>query len=149
MTRNHAYKPKKPFKTIEGLGTEPWMRLSRNGVYVLDRFYKKFNGYNRSNLSLTYGEVKDKMSNRLFSSAIWENIGFGFIDIIKQGGLQKECSVYGLSNRWRKLCGEPGKLTKIEKLLSAIEILKRQRGSSKKRMKIRKIRNEILKLNVR
>ncbi len=133
---NEAYKPKRPFKCIEGLGTEPWMRLSRNAAYVFDRFHKKFNGYNRSNLALTYNEMKEKMSNRLFSGSLWETIGFGFIDIIKSGGLQRSCTIYGLSNRWRKLCDAPEKLDKIQALLKEIENLRRKPGSVDKRMNI-------------
>ena len=86
-SRGNAYKPKRPFKTIEGLGTELWMRLSRNAVFMLDRFYAKFNGYNHYNLSLTYDEVKDKMSGRLFTVALWELMGFGFIDRVQVGRL--------------------------------------------------------------
>ncbi len=115
MAKNRdAYKPKPPFKAVEGLGTEPWMRLSRNGAYVLDRFYANFTGRNRSNIELSYGKMKDKMSNRPFANAIWEVIGYGFIDIVKDGGLKKEPSVYRISDRWRKLVDHPGKLNEIQ-----------------------------------
>jgi len=153
MARNvsgrEAYKPKIPFQTVEGLGTPPWMMLSRNGVYVLDRFYAKFNGYNRSNLTLTYREMKDKMSFRLFSSAIWEVIGFGFIDSLNPGGLERKSTIYGLSNRWRKLLEEPGNLEKIRSLLKEVKDLKRKAGGIEKRMKIRKLRKQILNFTIR
>lgn len=149
ISGNQAYKPKRPFKTVEGLGTEPWMRLSRNAAFVLDRFYAKFNGFNRSNLSLTYEEIKNKMSNRLFSFAIWELVGFGFIDILKAGGLKREKTVYGFSNRWRKLLDAPEKLDKIDALLREMKILMREQGSVKKRMQIRELKNEIPKVSIR
>lgn len=120
--------------------------MSRNAVFVWFRFYEKFNGFNRYDLSLTYGEVKSKMSNTLFSRAIWELIGFGFIDVRRFGRLERNCSLFGLSNRWKKLSEEPKKLDEIEKLLNQIELLKRQPGSLKKRMKIRELRNKILKV---
>lgn len=146
MSRD-AYKPRKPFKTVEGLGTEPWKRLSRNGAYVLDRLYSKFTGYNRSDLSLTFREVKNKMSNRLFSAAILETICFGFVVVVKEGGLMRQAKIYGLSNRWRRLLDKPEKLEKIEALLKEIEILKRKKGDQKKRMKIRTLQKEALDLS--
>lgn len=153
MSRNisgrEAYKVKRPFKCIEGLGTDVWMMLSRNAGYVLDRFYVKFNGYNRSDLPLTYREMKDKMSFRLFSSVIWELIGFGFIDSLKPGGLERKSTVYGLSNRWRKLLNEPEKLEKIKTLLNEIETLKRKPGGYDKRMKIRELKKKILNVTIR
>jgi len=146
---NEAYKPRIPFKSVEGLGTEPWMMLSRNGAYVLDRFYAKFNGYNRSKLSLSYREMSDKMSCRLFSAAIWEVIGFGFIDSLKPGGLERKSTVYGLSNRWRKLLEETEKMKKIKFLLEKVEELKRAPGGIEKRMMMRELRKQILSVTVR
>lgn len=148
MSRN-AYKPKKPFKTVEGLGTEPWQRLSRNGAYVLDRLYSEFNGYNRSDLSLSFRKVKNKMSNRLFSAAMLETICFGFVDVVKGGGLMRQAKIYGLSNRWRRLLDKPEKLDKIEALLKEIEILKRKEGNRNKRMKFRVLQKEALDLSRR
>ena len=76
-----AYQPTAPFKTVEGVGTEPFKRLSAYAVYVLVRFYEKFNGYNRNELSLPYREIKKAMSGAVFSRSIWELIGYGFIDV--------------------------------------------------------------------
>lgn len=147
QSSGNAYKPKKPFKTIEGVGTKPWMRLSRNAVYVLDRLYAKFNGYNRDDLSLTYKEMKEKMSNRLFTTALWELMGFGFIDRVRKGRLERECSIYRLSNRWRKLKNESKTLDEIELLLDKVEKLMREEGGIEKRMRINKFRNRILRLS--
>ena len=143
-TKGKAYKPKRPFKTVEGLGSTVWMRLSRHAAYVLDRFYAKFNGYNRDNLSLTYGEVKNKMSNKLFTPALWELMGYGFIDRIRPGRLERECSVYRLSNRWRKLENEPNILDEIEQLLSEIKKVMSRKGCSEKRQEINRLRNALL-----
>lgn len=144
--RTKAYQPRLPFRTVEGIGTEASKRLSRNAVFVWFKFYEKFNGFNRYDLSMTYREIKNKMSNTLFSRAIWELVGYGFIDVRRFGRLERNCSLFGLSNRWRKLCDEPKKLNEIEKLLNQIELLKRQPGSLKKRMKIYELRTKILKI---
>lgn len=144
--RKKAYQPRQPFRTVEGMEGAAWEKLSRNAVFVLMEFYRKFNGYNRYNLSLTYREVKNKISSRLFSRAVWQLIGFGFLDVRRFGRLERNCSIFGLSNRWRELRDDPGKLHEIEKLLKRIESLKREPGSLKKRIEIYKFRNRVLNL---
>ena len=146
-TERNAYKPRKPFKAIEGVGTRPWMRLSRNSVYVLNRFYAKFNGYNRDNLSLTYKEMNGKLSGRLFTAALWELMSFGFIDRVRSGRLEKECSIYRLSNRWRKFEDKEETLNEIELRLGKIEELRRKKGSLEKRTEMNKLRNEALRVS--
>lgn len=142
-----AYQPRQPFRTVEGIEGAAWEKLSRNAVFVLIEFYRKFNGYNRYDLSLTYREVKNKMSNTLFSKAVWQLIGYGFIDVRRFGRLERNCSLFGLSNRWRKLSENPEKLDAIEKLLKEVEDLKRQPGSQEKRMIIHKLRYNVLNLS--
>ncbi len=144
--RKKAYRASIPFRTVEGIGTPPWDKLSPYSVWVHIEFYNKFNGYNRYNLSLTYKEVQDKMSSLIFSRSIWQLIGFGFIDVRRFGRLERNCSLFGLSNRWRKLSEEPEKLEQIEQLLNRIEYLKRQPGSQKKRMNMYELRKKILKI---
>ena len=113
------------------------------------KFYEKFNGYNRDDLSLTYSEMKSKITCRPFTSALWEVIGFGFLDRKKDGGLERRCNIYGFSNRWRNLEGENEKLDEIEKHLKRIEELKRQPGDAEKRREINRLRAELLKLSTR
>jgi hypothetical protein len=143
---NRAHRPRPPFRAIEGIGSKAWGYLSRNAVFVLVEFYRKFNGYNRYDLSLTYGEVKSKMTNRPFSDALLELVSFGFIDMRRYGRLERHCSIYGLSNRWRRLDKQPQKLAEIEPLVNQIKFLRREPGDVKKRMEISKLRKNILKL---
>lgn len=124
----------------------PWKKLSRDAVFVLNKFYEKFNGYNRYDLSLTYDEVKSKISNRPFSNALLELLAFGFIDIKRPGRLERECSIYGLSNRWRRLDEEPKILDEIEVFMKEIKNLKRKPGGQKKRMRINELRIKALDL---
>lgn len=144
--RKKAYQPKPPFRTVEGIGTPAWEKLDMGAIGIFMKFYDKFNGYNRYNLSLTFKEVKDKMSSLIFIRYVWQLIGFGFLDIRRTGRLERNCSLYGISNRWRKLSDEPEKLNEIKKILNQVELLKRQPGNLKKRMKMWKLRNKILKL---
>lgn len=91
--------------------------------------------------------MKDKMSNRLFSTALWELMGLGFIDRVREGRLERECSIYRLSNRWRKLENEPKTLDEVESLLKKVEDLKREKGSVEKRIRIKELRIRALKLS--
>lgn len=144
--KKKAYQPKPPFRTVEGIESAAWDKLHPYSVWVLMKFYKKFDGYNRYNLSLTYNEIKNKMSTLVFTRSIWQLIGFGFLDVRRFGRLERYCSLFGLSNRWRKLSEEPKKIDTIEQFLNQIELLKRQPGSQKKRMKIHELRYKILKM---
>ena len=147
--KSGAYKPRKPFRTVEGIGTETWNRLDMGARGLLEEFYNKFNGYNRWDLSLPYREVKHKMSSLIFTRWQWQLIGFGFIEVRRWGRLERNCTLYGLSCRWRKLTKDPDALNEIESLLKEVEDLKREKGSAEKRMKIRELRKKILKIGNR
>lgn len=142
-----AYSPTPPFRTVEGIESAVYSRLHVSSVWVLMEFYIKFNGFNRSNLSLTYKEVGHKMSTLIFSRSIWQLIGFGFIDVKRSGRLERNCSLYGLSNRWCRLSENPKRLNEIQSKLDKIEEMKRKKGNVKKRMEMEKLRKEVLKLS--
>jgi hypothetical protein len=153
--RKHArkpYRPRPPFKVIEGVGTPPFKKLDPFAQCVLVRFYEKFNGFNRSDLSLTYGELRPIMSSLIFSRSIWQLIGFGFLDVIRSGRLERNVSLYGLSDRWRRFC-EPSsekELDRIAATLTEIETLKRQKWEegrkSEKRDRIAAHRHTLYKI---
>jgi hypothetical protein len=140
-----AYRPRPPFKIIEGADTEPFRRLSPWAVWTLSRFYGKFNGKNRADLSLTYREVKDTMSSVVFIRSIWELVGFGFLNILRFGRLERNASLYALSDRWRSL-DDPEKCDKIKSILEEIRELQRKRAVSCKRAQLNALRNRLLGL---
>ncbi len=144
--KNKAYRPTPPFRTVEGIESPAYDKLHPYSVFVLMEFYKEFNGFNRYDLSLTYKEVKPKMSNQTFNRSIWELRGFGFIDVVRPGRLERNCSIYGLSHRWKKIGSDPPKLVKIEDWLKDIEELKREPGSKQKRERINSLRHRILNI---
>jgi len=121
----NAYQPKKPFKSVEGADSEAWEMLSPYAVWVLMGFYKKFDGYNRNCLKLSYSEVSNKVSNNTFNKAVWELKGFGFIDVVRSGLLERNNTLYALTNRWKGLSKKPDKLYSISKLLKKVEKVKR------------------------
>ena len=145
--KHGAYTFEKPFKAMEGVGGEVFNHLSRNAVFVFVRFYIEFDGSNRFDLSLPYSKVKEKMYNNMFADAIFETVAYGFIDIIRQGGIERKPTIYGLSSRWRRLEKNPEKLDQVDRLLSELWRLKKEKGSVEKRMKIRVLKKEILKLS--
>ena len=140
--KKRAYRPRPPFAIVEGAGTPPFKKLDPEAVWVLLQFYAKFTGRNRINLSLTYREARETMSERVFSRAIWQLIGFGFIDVERWGRLERNCTLYGFSDRWRRLCGPEveDRRTKIGATLEEIERLKREKWEegrkSEKRQRI-------------
>jgi hypothetical protein len=142
-----AYKPRKPFKAVEGMGEAPWMKLSRYAAYTLDRFYVKFTGYNRNDLRLSYSEMKTEMSNRLFNHSLLELRAFGFIEIVKTGRLERQSTVYKLSNHWRKLRDKPKILDEIEQILNKIRTVKRNPSSFEKRSDVNALTNKLMRLS--
>jgi len=64
------------------------------------------------------------MANGTFSKAIWELIGFGFIDVKRFGRLERNNSIYALSDRWKRMSLDSKRLHKIEKLLAHAEKVK-------------------------
>jgi hypothetical protein len=144
-----AYRPKPPFAIVEGSGTPPFKKLDPEAVWVLFQLYSKFTGRNRSNLSLTYREARETMSERVFNRAIWQLIGFGFVDVVRWGRLARNCTLYGFSDRWRRLCApeSDNRRAKIGTTLEEIEKLKREKRSEgqklEKRMRITALQKSV------
>jgi len=118
--------PRTPFKCIEGIGSKAMKKLTGSDILVLTMLYEKFNGMNRDNISLPFHEVKERISNATFFKSIQRLVAFGFIRIVKSGriGEGQRCSIYGLSDLWRKFERNPAELERIEKVLKKIDILK-------------------------
>ena len=124
-----AYRPKPPFKIVEGAGTPPFKKLNPEAVWVLLSLYGKFNGKNRADLSLTYRESKETMCSKVRGRATWQLLGYGFVDVVRWGRLERNCTIFALSDRWRSLCApeaEP-RLAKIEASLKEIQVLQREK----------------------
>lgn len=141
-----TYTATPPFRQIEGIESPGYSRLHVSSVWVLMEFYKKFKGRNRSNLSLTYKEVGHKMSTLIFSRSIWQLIGLGFIDVKRSGRLERNCSIYGISDRWRRINEHPERIDEIQAILDEIEKLKRAPGDVAKRMEIEMLRKKAVRL---
>lgn len=78
-----------------------WQSLSGNSIKVYIQLMRKHNGNNDDDLSLTFKEMKDKLSPATFSKCITDLVEHGFIDVVRAGGLQKQCNIFGRSERWK------------------------------------------------
>ena len=117
--------------------SETWRRLSFKAVWVYIEMKKKFFGNNQNNLSLTYREVKWKLASASFSMAIQELVEYGFIKIVRPGGLFRSPTLYGLEKRWEHVSKNPETLAEIEEKLRKLKA-RRQRGRRGRRERRRR-----------
>jgi len=80
-----------------------WRQLSAKAVWVYIEMCKKYRGNNINNLSLTYKEVEFKLSSATFSKAKKELEKYGFIKVVRPGGLFRRCTIYGLADAWKEI----------------------------------------------
>ena len=89
-------------------------KLNASSIFVLFEFYsrrrvaniagKGFQIINNGEIMFTYDEAEKKFGipRSTFSRTIDQLVSLGFIDIAHHGGgLMKDCSKYGVSERWR------------------------------------------------
>lgn len=119
--------PRPPFKCVEGIGSQAMRKLTKSDVFVLMMLYERFNGSNRNNLELPFWQVKERISHSTFFRSIQRLCAYGFIRIVRAGqiGEGRRCSIYGLSDLWRKFERKPAELASIETTLQKIEVLKK------------------------
>lgn len=93
---------------LNQINSKAWKELSTRAVWVYIELLKKFKGENKNDLSLTYREVKYKMSSATFCKTIKELVDKGFIKYVRKnfGGMNRICNLYGLSDNW-KLKSDP------------------------------------------
>lgn len=154
MARNRnakAYRPKPPYISVEGIKSPAFEELSPYAVCVLIYLYRKFDGYNRSMLVLTKSEMKHQMSAPSLGKSVWELIAFGFVDVVEWGGLNvgesPRPSRYRLSHRWQKIGESYQKRKTLRRLLSQIDVLKRENICEGRKQKIRALRKKVLKVS--
>jgi hypothetical protein len=151
--KSNAYRPHPPFAIVEGAGTPAFKCLSPTSVWVLLKFYEKFNGLNRNNLSFTYDEASSTISERVYNRSLWELRAFGFLDVVRQGRLERICTIFALSDRWRRFkdpddAKSQARLLQIRETLKEIESLKREKWTderkSEKRQHMNALRRSLL-----
>ena len=82
--------------------SEAWKGLKANTKWLYFEFRYRFYGDNRKHIIFTYLEARKIMSEEAFKKSRNKLIERGFIDVIQRGGLEKQPTIYGLSDRWKK-----------------------------------------------
>ena len=82
------------------LASEEWNGLSSRAIHVYILFRQKFNGKNEDDISITYDEVRDKMSSVKFSKALKELKDKGILITVRPGGFDRKCNIFSIRNRW-------------------------------------------------
>jgi len=82
--------------------SDAYQDLSIYAQTVFTAILRQYNGYNGDNLSYTYKEASKIMHRNTYAKALNELVSHGFIDIVRSGGLNKECNIFALSHRWKK-----------------------------------------------
>jgi hypothetical protein len=94
----------KPFVMVakEMLNGPAIRQLSSSAIVAYLQILGKYNGSNGDDLSFTYKEAADFMSARTYSKAIKELVKYGFITINRPGGLEKQATLFGISEKWKR-----------------------------------------------
>ena len=83
------------------INSEAWKGLKAHTKWLYFEYKLKWHGDNTRNIVFTYTEANKIMAKDTFIKDRKLLIERGFIDVIKRGGLEKQCMIYGLSNRWK------------------------------------------------
>ena len=82
--------------------SDAWQDLSCHARTAYLEIAVKHNGYNTGNLSYTFKEASKIMHRNTYAKVLNELVSHGFIDIVRSGGLNKECNIIALTHRWKK-----------------------------------------------
>ena len=88
------------------LMSEAWQKLSpaAKDLYLLLKL--RWNTHNNGNLSLTYKELKSRFCRSSINNGFWELQEKDWIVKVRPGGLEKQCSLYGLTGTHDRQVGE-------------------------------------------
>ncbi len=102
--KKSSFKLNPPFAGIEFemMESEAFKDLPLHAKWLYIEFKHRFNGENQNHIIFPYQEAEQIMSLHTFKKDRKLLLKRGCIDIIKRGGLEKQNTIYGLSNRWRK-----------------------------------------------
>jgi len=110
------------------INSEAWKGLKAHTKWLYFEYKLRWYGDNTRNIILPYLEANKIMSIDTFINDRKLLIERGFIDVIKRGGLEKQCMIYGLSNRWKKYGTKDFIQVDIEKILPEIYATKFKKG---------------------
>jgi len=130
MSKNKKNKIEGTYSYIEHniINSEAWKGLKAHTKWLYFEFKLRWHGDNARNIIFTYPEANKIMSIDTFIHDRKLLIERGFIDVIKRGGLERQCMIYGLSNRWKKYGTKDFIKVDVEKMLPEIYTTKFKKG---------------------
>ena len=78
-----------------------WRSLKWYSKIAYLRMKRKYNPRHTEQITVSYKEMADEMSEPTFGKAVKELSRIGFIDIDQKGGMYRKRNYYTLSTRWR------------------------------------------------
>ena len=103
MSRSKTRKKKKLFirLTHELYDTKTWREMHWYSKLAYLRIKRKYNPNKSEQITVSYREMEDEMTQPTFSKAIKELSKNGFIEITQKGGLYRRRNYYRLTEGWR------------------------------------------------
>lgn len=83
------------------LESKAWKELSVHSIALYIHMKAKFNYDNENNISFTYAEGQQLMTEQTFSKSLDQLNDLGFIKVIKSGWTTRTPSIYGFSDQWK------------------------------------------------
>lgn len=80
--------------------SKEWRSLHWYSKLAYLRIKRKYNPGNGEQITVSYREMADEMTQPTFSKAVKELTKVGFIDIEQKGGLSRKRNYYSISTRW-------------------------------------------------
>jgi hypothetical protein len=87
--------------------SKEWRSLKWYSKLAYLRIKRKYNPNRSEQISVSYREIKDEMSQATFGKGIKELLKVGFIEVVQKGGLYRKRNFYILSYRWKSLGASP------------------------------------------
>jgi len=110
------------------LDSKAWKGLKIYTKWLYFEFKVRWHTDNTRNIIFTQREAKNIMAIDTFYKSRNKLIERGFIDIVERGGLEKQPTIYGLSNRWKKYGTKDFVKVDLKKVLPKIFKIKFKKG---------------------
>jgi len=128
-------KKKKYFNgTFTGIDNEihdskAFQELTIHARYLYYEFRYRFKGNNKYDIKLPRREIKQiPMAISTFNKCVKQLYEKGLIEIVRRGGIEKQPTIYGLSEKWHKYGTKEFERRKIEDVLPPIYKTKFKKG---------------------
>ncbi|WP_339820502.1 hypothetical protein MKZ15_05650 [Paenibacillus sp. FSL R7-0216] len=87
--------------TLSMMESKAWKELSVHSIALYIHMKAKFNYDNEYNISFTYAEGEQLMTEQTFSKSLDQLNDLGFIKVIKSGWTTRTATIYGFSDQWK------------------------------------------------